>query len=58
MYKMVVESPAFLEKSKVEQHQLVTGVLKDILKGVHGFNLKTISPKVKVEAPPKEEKPT
>ncbi|KAL4510128.1 hypothetical protein ABPG72_010321 [Tetrahymena utriculariae] len=51
MYKMVVQSPLFNEKSRVEQHKMVNNVLSDIFKDVHGYNLKTLG----VEAKKQEE---
>ncbi|KRX04939.1 BolA protein [Pseudocohnilembus persalinus] len=44
MYKLVIVSPEFEGKSKVQQHQMVTGCLKEELSEVHGFNLKTVKP--------------
>jgi stress-induced morphogen len=44
MYKMKIESDLFKEKSKVEQHQMVTNILKEEIKEIHGFNLTTLVP--------------
>ncbi len=41
MYRILIESEAFQGKSRVQQHQLVSEILKDDLKTIHGFNLKT-----------------
>jgi stress-induced morphogen len=41
MYRILIESTAFDGKSRVQQHQLVAEVLKDDLKTIHGFSLKT-----------------
>ena len=44
MFKIVVESPFFAEKSKVEQHKLVAQAIQTELPHIHGFNLKTRIP--------------
>ena len=44
MYKIIVESPFFAEKSKVEQHKLVAQAIKAELPNIHGYNLKTRIP--------------
>lgn len=41
MFRIVIESPFFNYKSKVEQHKLVTTALSEEIKNIHGFNLKT-----------------
>ncbi len=41
MYKITIESPLFEGKSKVAQHQMVSECLKEELKNIHAFNLKT-----------------
>ena len=45
MYNILVESPTFEGKSRVQQHQLVSEVLKEEIASIHGFNLKTKIPK-------------
>ena len=45
MYNILVESPMFEGKSRVQQHQLVSGAIEEELKQIHGFNLKTKVPK-------------
>jgi len=45
MYKIIVESPLFKNKAKVDQHRMVTDVISEELKEIHGFNLKTREPK-------------
>jgi stress-induced morphogen len=42
---MYVESKLFKGKSYVEMHQMVSSVLADEVKTMHGFNLKTKVPK-------------
>ena len=41
MYKIVVSSPMFREKTRVEQHQLVMSAIQEEMKTIHGFNWKT-----------------
>lgn len=41
MFRIVIESPAFKQISKVEQHKLVTNALSNEIDSIHGFNLKT-----------------
>lgn len=47
MYQMQIESPLFKGKSRLEQHKMVNAALGDLLKEIHGFNLKTFEPKDK-----------
>ena len=44
MYKIKIESPLFVGKTKIEQHRMVYEALKDEMVNIHGFNLKTIEP--------------
>lgn len=44
MYKMKVISPLFEGKPRVKQHQLVAKALKDELKDIHAYELKTMVP--------------
>lgn len=44
MYKIVVESHAFLEKTKLEQHKMVMAALSDDMEFIHAINLKTRTP--------------
>jgi stress-induced morphogen len=44
MYNIVVESPLFVGKSKVQQHKLVTTSIQEELKNIHGYNLRTKVP--------------
>lgn len=56
MYKIIIESPAFLEKTKVEQHKLVAKAIESELPNIHGFSLKTRVPaKLLSEMEEKEE---
>ena len=48
MYSIVVESPVFEGKNKLQQQRLVNEVLSEEIKTIHGFSLKTRTPK-KVE---------
>ena len=45
MFDIKVESAEFEGKTKVEQHKLVSKILDEELKGVHGYTLKTTTPK-------------
>lgn len=45
MYKIAIESPLFLNQTKVQQHRMVNEVLKEELKTIHGMNLKTSLPR-------------
>jgi stress-induced morphogen len=61
MYNIIVESPLFVGKTKVQQHKLVTSSIQEELKSIHGYNLKTKVPDVpaeepKTETPKQEEK--
>lgn len=61
MYNIIVESPLFIGKTKVQQHKLVTSSIQEELKSIHGYNLKTKVPDVpeeeaKTEVPKQEEK--
>jgi stress-induced morphogen len=42
MYGIVVASKLFQGKSLVQQHQLVTKLLQDEIKNMHGLTLKTV----------------
>jgi len=44
MYKVVVESPAFKEKTKLEQHKMVMDALSDDMDQIHAINVKTRTP--------------
>ncbi|KAK5971980.1 putative bola bacterial stress-induced morphogen protein [Trichostrongylus colubriformis] len=44
MYSVFVESSAFKGLSKVAQHKLVTGILKDEIRDMHGLSIKTKLP--------------
>jgi|LakMenE18May11ns_1017448.scaffolds.fasta_scaffold8696647_1 stress-induced morphogen len=44
MYNITVESPLFIDKNLVQQHKLVTTAIKEELKTIHGYNLKTKIP--------------
>lgn len=46
MYKITVESPVFVQKTKVEQWRLVANAISDEMKDIHGFNLKTRIPSI------------
>lgn len=52
MYNITVESPQFLGKTRVKQHQMVTTCIHEELKTIHGYNLKT---KIPESLKPKEE---
>lgn len=52
MYKFVVESPQFEGKTKVEQHKMVMKALGHEVKNIHGFNLKTRTPKLELPKTP------
>ncbi|KAI9207237.1 bola protein, partial [Polychytrium aggregatum] len=41
MYAVEVESSAFKGLTVVKQHRLVTEILKDDIKGMHGIRIKT-----------------
>ena len=45
MYNIIVESPEFEGRNRVQQHQLVSEAISEDLKQIHGFNLKTKVPK-------------
>jgi len=45
MYRLSVESPLFLGKSKIQQHRMVNEALVDEIKSMHGLNIKTSIPK-------------
>jgi len=45
MYNIVVESPLFDGKNKLQQQRLVNEVLSEEIKSIHGFSLKTRVPK-------------
>jgi stress-induced morphogen len=44
MFKIVVESPAFAEKTKLEQHKMVMDAISEDMPGIHAVNLKTRTP--------------
>ena len=44
MYKIVVESSAFENKSKLEQHKMVINALSNDMEKIHAVNLKTRVP--------------
>ena len=44
MFNIVVKSEQFVGLSLLEQHRLVMQALKEELKEVHAFNLKTMVP--------------
>lgn len=44
MYNITVESPAFIGKTLVQQHKMVTTSIQEELKSIHGYNLKTKIP--------------
>lgn len=46
MYKITVESPIFVQKTRVEQWRLVASAISDEMKEIHGFNLKTRIPSI------------
>lgn len=46
MYKIIIESEKFRNKSRVAQHQMVSECLGEDLKKIHAFNLKTKVPKL------------
>ncbi len=48
MYNIVVESPLFEGKNKIQQQRLVNEVIHEEIKNIHGYSLKTRTPK-KVE---------
>lgn len=41
MYRILIESPVFEGKTRVQQHQMVAEAIKEELKQIHGFSLKT-----------------
>lgn len=41
MFAIKIDSAEFQGKTKVEQHKLVSKILDEELKGVHGYTLKT-----------------
>ena len=45
MYNIVVESPMFEGKNKLQQQRLVNEVIGEEIKSIHGFSLKTRPPK-------------
>jgi stress-induced morphogen len=55
MYNIVVESPLFAGKSKVQQHKLVTSSIQEELKSIHGYNLRTKVPDLAEQETPKQE---
>ncbi|KAK6043603.1 BolA-like protein [Cooperia oncophora] len=44
MYSVFVESSAFKGLSKVAQHKMVTGILKNEIRDMHGLSITTKSP--------------
>ena len=44
MYKIIIESPMFAQKTKVEQHKLVAEAIRTEMPFIHGYNLKTRPP--------------
>ena len=44
MFNIIVESDEFRGKSVVQQHQMVTNSIKEEIKSIHGYNLKTKVP--------------
>eukprot|EP01028_Stygiella_incarcerata_P002784 TRINITY_DN1528_c0_g1_i1.p2 TRINITY_DN1528_c0_g1~~TRINITY_DN1528_c0_g1_i1.p2 ORF type:complete len:115 (+),score=13.75 TRINITY_DN1528_c0_g1_i1:88-432(+) len=45
IFKVVVESPLFASKTRIQQHRMVTDSLRDELKEVHGWQIETRIPK-------------
>ncbi|KAJ1360752.1 hypothetical protein KIN20_019802 [Parelaphostrongylus tenuis] len=45
MYSVFVESTSFKGLSKVAQHKMITGILKDEIKDMHGLSITTKVPK-------------
>ena len=45
MFRLKIESPEFVGKTKIEQHKLVNQLLKEDIKSLHGFTLETSVPK-------------
>ncbi|CAB3410740.1 unnamed protein product [Caenorhabditis bovis] len=41
MYDVVVEATSFKGKAKVAQHKIVTGILREQIKDMHGLTIKT-----------------
>ncbi|KAF1769663.1 hypothetical protein GCK72_001480 [Caenorhabditis remanei] len=41
MFDVVVEASSFQGKSKVAQHKIVTSILKEQIKSMHGLTIKT-----------------
>ncbi|VDM55897.1 unnamed protein product [Angiostrongylus costaricensis] len=45
MFSIVVEATSFKGLSKVAQHKMITGILKDEIRDMHGLSITTKAPK-------------
>lgn len=44
MYEILIESIEFKGKSRVKQHQMITDILKEEIRDMHGLRINTIIP--------------